>query len=148
LSALFVVRRVFFFTFLVFSLPLPAMDFIFHRHSGARVSDKLSFKDLTLVVIENDAIRVVIVPEKGADIVSFVDKKSGIDVMLRLPTGMPGLQERNGIDGSPDILFSYYEGGWQELFPLGRTSASITVPIIQRTAKHRSWGDQHPRRFG
>ncbi|MSR65273.1 MAG: aldose 1-epimerase [Verrucomicrobiae bacterium] len=95
------------------------MDFIFHRQVGARVSDKLLFKDLTLVVVENDAIRVVVVPEKGADIVSFVDKKTGVDVMLRLPTGLRSFKSEMPLMAHPNTLFSYYEGGWQELFPVG-----------------------------
>src|SRR5262245_28160729 len=95
------------------------MDFIFHRLSGARVSDKLYYKDLRLVVLENDAIRVVVVPEKGADIVSFVDKKTGVDVMLRLPTGLRSFKSEMPLMQHPNTLFSYYEGGWQELFPVG-----------------------------
>lgn len=95
------------------------MDFIFHRSAGARVSDKLYYKDLRLVVMENDAIRVVVVPEKGADIISFVDKKTGIDVMLRLPTGLRSFKSEMPLMQHPNTLFSYYEGGWQELFPVG-----------------------------
>jgi len=95
------------------------MDFIYHRQSGARISDKLHYKDLTLVVMENDAIRVVIVPEKGADIISFVDKRTGVDVMLRLPAGLRSPKTESPLMNHPSTLFSYYEGGWQELFPIG-----------------------------
>lgn len=95
------------------------MEFIFHRHSGARVSDKLHYKNLTLVVMENDALRVVVAPEKGADIVAFVDKQSGVDVMLRLPMGLRSPTADVPLMEHPNTLFSYYEGGWQELFPVG-----------------------------
>src|ERR1051325_6254990 len=95
------------------------MDFIFHRQSGARISDRLRYKDLTLVVLENDALRIVVLPEKGADIVAFVDKKSGVDVMLRLPAGLRSPKSEVALMDHPNTLFSYYEGGWQELFPVG-----------------------------
>ena len=95
------------------------MDFIFHRQSGARISDRLRYKDLTLVVLENDGLRIVGLPEKGADIVAFVDKKSGVDVMLRLPAGLRSPKSEVALMDHPNTLFSYYEGGWQELFPVG-----------------------------
>jgi hypothetical protein len=95
------------------------MDFIFHRSSGARVSDKLFYKDLRLVILENDAIRVVVVPEKGADIVSFVDKISGVDVMLRLPQGLRSPKSEVSFANQPERIRAFYAGGWQELFPVG-----------------------------
>lgn len=95
------------------------MDFIFSRQNGARVSDKLFYKDLRLVVIENDVLRVVVTPDKGADIVSFVDKATGVDVMLRLPTGLRSPKSEVALTDREHTLFSYYEGGWQELFPVG-----------------------------
>jgi hypothetical protein len=99
--------------------PIITMDFIFSRASGARVSDKLFYKDLRLLVLENDALRVVVTPDKGADIVSFVDKQTGVDVMLRLPAGLRSLKSDAPLMALPNYLFSYYEGGWQELFPVG-----------------------------
>jgi galactose mutarotase-like enzyme len=95
------------------------MDFIFHRPSGARVCDKLTYKDLRLVVLENDALRIVVTPEKGADIVAFVDKPTGVDVMLRLPAGLRSWKSEVPLMPHPNRLFSFYEGGWQELFPVG-----------------------------
>jgi len=94
------------------------MDFIFPRPTGARVSDKLFYKDLRLVVIENEALRVVVIPEKGADILSFVDKRSGVDVMLRLPIGLRSPKSEVALLNQPHAKTAYYEGGWQELFPV------------------------------
>lgn len=94
------------------------MEFIFHRSSGARVSDKLFYKDLRLVVLENDAVRVVVVPEKGGDIVSFVDKVSGVDILLRLPTGLRSFKSESALLSQPNVFTSFYGGGWQELFPV------------------------------
>ncbi|MBI4024752.1 MAG: DUF4432 family protein [Verrucomicrobia bacterium] len=95
------------------------MEFIFQRSSGARVCDKLFYKDFRLVVLENERLRVVVTPEKGGDIVSFVDKETGTDVLLRLPMGLRSYRSEMSLVNQPNSLFSFYEGGWQELFPVG-----------------------------
>ena len=69
------------------------------------------------ISLESDALRVTVLPEKGADIYELVDKASGIDVLFKSPWGLqpPGAPPR---EGSGDLEFLWnYEGGWQELFP-------------------------------
>lgn len=95
------------------------MNFIFQQSAGARVSDKLRYKDLRLVVMENEALRLVVAPEKGGDIVAFVDKATGVDVMLRMPMGLRSLRSEMSLLALPNTFSSFYEGGWQELFPVG-----------------------------
>jgi galactose mutarotase-like enzyme len=69
------------------------------------------------VVLENDELRVVVLPDKGADIYELVHVDTGIDVLFKGPWGLqpPGAP---ALDGSGDDEFMWnYEGGWQELFP-------------------------------
>ena len=68
-------------------------------------------------MLENDALRVTILPEKGADIVELVDLETGIDVLFHAPWGLapPGSPPREGSGGSE--FLENYAGGWQELFP-------------------------------
>jgi len=69
------------------------------------------------ITLANAIIEVTIVPDKGADIFSFVDVSSGIDVLGKTPWGLrpPGSAPRAG---SADAQFLHnYEGAWQELFP-------------------------------
>jgi galactose mutarotase-like enzyme len=69
------------------------------------------------VFLENDRLRVTVLPEKGADITSLVHKPSGIEFLFQAPWGLqpPGAAPR---EGSGDLEFLWnYEGGWQELFP-------------------------------
>ena len=94
------------------------MDFIFPRAAGARFCDKLFYKDLRLVVLENEVLRVVVLPERGAEIVSFLDKQTGVDVMLRLPMGLRSPKSETALLGQPHARLSFYGGGWQELFPV------------------------------
>ncbi len=67
--------------------------------------------------LENDLIRITVLPEKGADIYAFLHKPSGIDFLWKNPIGLwpPGSPPH---DGSGDMGFlQNYEGCWQELFP-------------------------------
>ena len=69
------------------------------------------------VVLESDALRVVVLPDKGAEIHRLVDLESGVDVLFHGPWGLrpPGAPP---LAGSGDDAFMWnYAGGWQELFP-------------------------------
>ncbi len=69
------------------------------------------------IYLENDLLRITVLPEKGADIYAFLHKPSGIDFLWKNPVGLwpPGSPPH---DGSEDMGFlQNYEGCWQELFP-------------------------------
>jgi hypothetical protein len=69
------------------------------------------------LVLENGVLQVVVLPNKGADVVRLVDVESGLNLLFEAPGGLlpPGAPPR---DGSGDLEFLWnYEGGWQELFP-------------------------------
>ncbi len=78
------------------------------------------------VVLENDDIRVVVLPEKGAEIHQIVDLRSGTEILFAAPWGLrePGAAP---LAGSGDDAFMWnYAGGWQELFP------SVNEPCTYR----------------
>lgn len=64
------------------------------------------------VWIENEVLRLTVLPQKGADIFEFIHKPSGVDFMMRTPTGL----QPPGAEPQADYLANY-EGAWQELFP-------------------------------
>ena len=69
------------------------------------------------LVLENELIRTVWLPDKGADLVSFCHQPSGVEVLYQAHWGLQpaGAPPR---EGSGDNAFQWnYEGGWQELFP-------------------------------
>ena len=69
------------------------------------------------VVLESDELRVVVLPDKGAEIHRLVHLKSDVDVLFHGPWGLrpPGAPP---LEGSGDDEFMWnYAGGWQELFP-------------------------------
>ncbi len=69
------------------------------------------------VVLENDELRVVVLPEKGAEIHQIVDLRSATPVLFEAPWGLrpPGAEPLPGSGG--DAFMWNYAGGWQELFP-------------------------------
>jgi hypothetical protein len=69
------------------------------------------------VVLESDELRIVVLPDKGAEIHRLVHRESGVDVLFHGPWGLrpPGAPP---LEGSGDDEFMWnYAGGWQELFP-------------------------------
>ena len=69
------------------------------------------------VVLENDDVRVVVLPDKGAEIHQIVDLRSGTEILFKGPWGLqpPGAPP---LPGSGEDAFMWnYAGGWQELFP-------------------------------
>ena len=69
------------------------------------------------LVLENDLLRAVLLPDKGADLYQLIHKPSGVNVLYQSHWGLqpPGAPPRAG---SGEREFEHnYEGGWQELFP-------------------------------
>ncbi len=83
-----------------------------------RLSDDWSYKDLPVVFLENDYLKIGILVGRGSDIFEFTYKPGAVDLMLRLPKGIqhPGKvfsQDRSTANQFED----YYYGGWQEILP-------------------------------
>ena len=89
------------------------------RHFGARVRDFIE-AGRRVIALENELVRVELLPDKGSDIVSFVHKRSDTDVLWQSSAGlqppMPG--GRRPASGVWAFL-DEWEGGWQECLPNG-----------------------------
>jgi galactose mutarotase-like enzyme len=78
------------------------------------------------LVLENDALRVVVLPGKGAEIHQIVDRRSDTGILFEAPWGLPP-PGAPPLEGSGDDPFLWnYGGGWQELFP------SVNEPCTYR----------------
>jgi hypothetical protein len=89
------------------------------RHHGARIRT-FHENGRDVLALENELLRVELLPGKGSDIVSFLHKPSDTDAMWHAERGL----RRPADDGRApaDDLTAYmdrYEGGWQECFPNG-----------------------------
>jgi galactose mutarotase-like enzyme len=62
--------------------------------------------------LENEYLRVGVLPHKGADIFEFTWLPAGVQLLMQTPAGLkpPG-------KNLPTEFLENYEGGWQELFP-------------------------------
>jgi len=60
---------------------------------------------------------VVVLPDRGAEIVELLHRPSGVDPLFHAPWGLgpPDSPARDGSDGH--AFLEVYAGGWQELFP-------------------------------
>jgi hypothetical protein len=89
------------------------MNWIFNRTNGVRISDQLMFQNGRVVVMENETLRVVCLPAKGADIVSFYSKTHHCECMLT------PIREFTPVENNPNVP-SYLAGTnniWPEMFP-------------------------------
>jgi len=60
--------------------------------------------------LENDLLRISVLPDKGADIYELIYQPTGVDFLMKTPSGLKPA-------GRPSDFLENYEGGWQELFP-------------------------------
>ena len=94
------------------------VPYVRHRNFGCRIRE-FRFHGLRCVSLENQTLRVSVVADKGADIYEFLHKPTDTEFLLRTPLGLqalgpvlPTIQLREG------NFTDFYEGGWQELFPV------------------------------
>jgi hypothetical protein len=90
------------------------------RNWDCRVSTDYTYKGYRMAVLENDQLRVAVLLDKGADIVEFQYKPSGVDFLWWTPWGLHPKGGMIPTSALKEGLFGdYYEGGWQEIFPSG-----------------------------
>lgn len=90
---------------------------IFPTHN-CTISDDWAYKNMPVVWMENDFLRIGILAGRGSDIFEFRYKPKDVDFMLRLSKGIlnPNVdfsQQR----GTDNQFEDYYYGGWQEILP-------------------------------
>lgn len=79
--------------------------------------------------LASDEIAVSIDPGRGADVLSLVHRRTGVDVLFRTPwreraDALRGGQTPSTID--PDAVWlEHYRGGWQTLFPNAGEARSV-----------------------
>jgi len=87
------------------------------------IDDDYTYKGYRLVIIENDYLKIVVLPEKGADIYQFLDKKNNIDFLWKTPMGLrEKVKDIPAGYGNESNFTDSYEGGWQMVFPNGGSS--------------------------
>lgn len=91
-----------------------------HRYKNNRctISDDWTYKNMKVVYMENDYLRIGVLVGRGSDIFEFYYKPGAIDFMLRLQKDIHNPNETfSQIRNTPNQLEDYYYGGWQEALP-------------------------------
>jgi hypothetical protein len=95
------------------------MTRLYYPGSGAWVSDRWTFDGMRTLILENEWLRVVVLVDKGTDIVEFRYKPANLDYLLALPDG-PRDPRRDTPSAYGDSPFlDYFSGGWNEILPNG-----------------------------
>jgi galactose mutarotase-like enzyme len=95
------------------------------RHHGCRVTE-YGWRGHQLIVLENELLRVGVVPTKGADVVELRYKPLDLDLLWHSPH--PILPPAEAIPTFPSptgTFFDQYHGGWQESLPAGNGTPSL-----------------------
>lgn len=94
------------------------------RNWGCRISEGSLF-GLRTITLENRALRLTFLLDKGADLVELLYKPQDLDLAWLTANGVK--DPRAYANSSPDVsatFHDYYPGGWQEPFPNYGVSAS------------------------
>ena len=92
------------------------------------------------VVLENDELRVIVLPDKGAEIHQIVDLASRASTSSSRPRGGCGRRARRRCREAATTQFMWnYAGGWQELFP------SVNEACAYRGASRSRFTARSPR---
>lgn len=87
------------------------------------ITDSWKYEDMQTVVLENEFLRVVVIPDKGSEIVEFRYKPLDVDFLLQRPGGVRSPWHGSG--GLSDLaMLDVYNGGWNEILPNGGAPSS------------------------
>ena len=105
-----------------------------HTH-GCRVSDEWTLRGMRAAVLENELLRVVVLLDRGAEIVEFRYKPSDIDPLARWGELRNPAYDRPSITSSSGTFLDYYVGGRQESLPNGGP------PVVHKSAEYGQHGE-------
>ena len=85
------------------------------RNCGCRISE-FTHLGYSAIALENDELRVTLLPGKGADVIEFLYKPQQVDFMWVAQPGLPPAGALKAV--TPETAFlEFYPGGWQEILP-------------------------------
>ncbi|MDR0583543.1 MAG: DUF4432 family protein [Treponema sp.] len=95
------------------------MDYYSEQNFGCRIK-QFTHRGHDLLAMENSLLRIVLLLDKGGDIIDFVYKPGDIDFFWKNENGLS--VTANQIASAPQAAgayFDHYPGGWQEILPGG-----------------------------
>jgi hypothetical protein len=87
------------------------------RNFGCRVTE-FAYRGYEALALQNESLRITVLPGKGSDIIEFLYKPLDVDFMWLSYSGLPPASAcRPDVVGSNGAFLDYYPGGWQEILP-------------------------------
>jgi hypothetical protein len=96
--------------------PLPEPD----RHWGCRVNDAITWHGLRALLIQNELLQILVLVDKGAEVVQFLYKPLDVDFLWHAPNRLRNPAHFVAAGGSQATpFFDHWSGGWFEVLPNG-----------------------------
>lgn len=96
------------------------------RRHGCRMTDELSYKQYRAVMLENEKLQIVLLPDRGGEPARWLHKPTDTDFIWQTRLGLqpPGALY-------PDYQMSY-PGGWQEMMPEVSRTHTYRGAVVHR----------------
>lgn len=90
------------------------------RNWGCRINDQIIWQGYRALVMQNELLQIVILVDKGTEIIQFLYKPFDIDFIWKAPNGLRDAKHFSTVDGSSaNPFFDHWGGGWFEVIPNG-----------------------------
>ena len=88
------------------------------RHFGCRINDRVIWKGFRAMIIQNDKIQIVLLPDKGTEIIQFLYKPTDTDFLWHWKNPLRDPENFIPVSGGdPAPFFDHWSGGWFEVLP-------------------------------
>ena len=89
-----------------------------HRNWGCRLRD-FKWRGHRCLALENEALRILVAADKGADVLEFLHKPSDTECLWQSPAGLQPPHFRPSSPLETGQFREYFAGGWYEMLPNG-----------------------------
>ncbi len=88
------------------------------EQTGCTINDAWTFRGMRVVWLENEFLRIGILPDRGSDIFEFRYKPEDLNILLNLPGRLRNLTtDFSQLRDTQNQFEDHYYGGWQEVLP-------------------------------
>ena len=82
------------------------------------VSDAYTYRGIEATILENEYLRILVLPGKGGDILEFRDKRTDVNVLWQANHNWQPPESRSVPSVGPTTWLDHYPGGWQLNLPV------------------------------
>ncbi len=102
----------------MFDIPNP------QRHYGCRINDQIQWSGYRALLLQNEQLQIVVLLDKGSEIVQFLYKPLDVDFLWRAPNRLGDHTHFVPAGGDQNSsFFDRWSGGWFEVLPNGGPKA-------------------------